>query len=167
MTPKQQKKIDYDGTDVMSRVITNLVNQFPGMKGVTFEFAGVTETSGFGIYPTAGAAIESEKQDVLGHVRQRCQYPFTLVYRSAFSNEGQRIKAKEFLDTLARWLERQPVTIDGTTHQLATYPEMTSESRKIKSITRTSPAHFGGNYDDKVEDWVISLSLKYDHEFDR
>jgi len=74
MTPKQQKKIDYDGTDVMSRVITNLVNQFPGMKGVTFEFAGVSETSGFGIYPTAGAAIESGKQDILGHVRQRCQY---------------------------------------------------------------------------------------------
>lgn len=163
----QQKKIDYDGTDVMSRVLTELLNQFPGINGVSIGFATVSDTSGIGIYPTSGAAIQSERTDITGHVKQVCAYPFNVLYRAALHNEGQKLKIKEFLDTLARWLERQPVTIGDAVYRLTDYPDMPSGRRVIKSISRTSPAYLGAVYDDKVEDWVISLSLKYENEFDR
>ena len=163
----QQKKIDYDGTDVMSRVLTGLLNQFPGMSGVTIEFSTVSDTSGIGIFPTSGAAILEEKEDITGHVKQMCAYPFNVLYRAALHNEGQKLKVKEFLDTLARWLERQPVNIGGSVHQLNKYPEMPSGRRVIKSISRTSPSYLSAAYDDKVEDWIVSFSLKYENEFDR
>ena len=163
----QQKKIDYDGTDVMSRVLTGLLNQFPGMSGVTIEFSTVSDTSGIGIFPTSGAAILEEKEDITGHVKQMCAYPFNVLYRAALHNEGQKLKVKEFLDTLARWLERQPVNIGGSVHQLNKYPEMSSGCRVIESISRTSPSYLSAAYDDKVEDWIVSFSLKYENEFDR
>lgn len=163
----KEKKIDYDGTDVMSRVLTELLNQFPGMDGVTIEFATVSDTSGIGIYPTSGAAILEEKEDITGHVKQVCAYPFNVLYRAALHKEGQKLKVKEFLDTLARWLERQPVNIGGKDYQLTKYPAMQSGCRVIKSISRTSPAYLENAYDDKIEDWLISFSLKYENEFDR
>lgn len=163
----QQKKIDYDGTDVVSRVLTELLNQFPGINGVSIGFATVSDTSGIGIFPTSGAAIQSEKEDITGHVKQVCAYPFNVLYRAALHTEGQKLKIKESLDTLARWLERQPVTIDGTVYQLTRYPDMPSGLRVIKSISRTSSAYLDAAYDDKIEDWVVSLSLKYENEFDR
>lgn len=164
---EKQKKIDYDGTDVMSFVLTELLNQFPGMDSVTIEFSNVSDTSGIGIYPTSGAAILSEKEDITGHVKQVCAYPFNVLYRASFQKEGQKLKVKEFLDTLARWLERQPVNIGGSVHQLTKYPEMPSGRRVIKSISRTSHSYLSAAYDDKVEDWIVSFSLKYENEFDR
>ena len=163
----QEKKIDYDGTDVMSRVLTGLLNQFPGMDGVTITFSLLSESSGISIYPVAGAVILSEKEDIIGHVKQVCAYPFNVVYRAALHKEGQKLKVKEFLDTLARWLERQPVNINGTDHQLTEYPELPSGRRVIKSISRTSTAHLNTVYNDGVEDWLVSFSLKYENEFDR
>lgn len=163
----QEKKIDYDGNAAMSRVLTELLNLFPGMSGVEIKFSLLSETSGIGLYPVAGAVIQSEKEDITGHVKQVCAYPFNVVYRAALQNEGQKLKIKEFLDTLARWLERQPVTIDGTTYHLTKYPDVPSGGRVIKAITRTSTAHLNTAYNDGVEDWLVSLSLKYENEFDR
>lgn len=163
----QKKKIDYDGTDVMSRVLTGLLNGFPGISGTTITFAAVTDTSGIGIFPTSGAAIISEHEDITGHVKQVCAYPFQVLYRAALHNEGQKLKAKEFLDTLARWLERQPVNIGGQEHRLTHYPEMPSGRRVIKSISRSSSAYLSAAYDDRIEDWVVSFSLRYENEFDR
>ena len=163
----QQKKIDYDGDAAISHILTELLNQFPGMDGVEIKFSTLTETSGVGIFPTSGAVLQSEKEDITGHVKQVCAYPFHVIYRAAFQTDGQKLKVKEFLDTLARWLERQPVTINGATYQLAGYPDMASGNRVIKNITRTSTAHLNAAYEDKIEDWLVSLSLKYENEFDR
>lgn len=162
----EQKKIDYDGTDVLSTVLKELLNEFPGVN-TEIAFSTLSETSGIAIFPTSGAAIISEKESITGHVRQVCTYPFTVVYRASLKKEGQKLKVKESLDTLARWLERQPVTLDGETFQLDKYPDMASGNRRIKAISRTSSAHLNAVYQDGVEDWLISMSLKYENEFDR
>lgn len=163
---EQQKKIDYDGTDALSPILKELVNEFPGVS-VEIAFSTLGDTSGIGIFPTSGAAIQSEKESITGHVRQVCTYPFTVVYRASLKTDALKLKVKEFLDTLARWLERQPVTINGKTYQLEKYPDMASGNRRIKAISRTSTAHLNAVYQDGVEDWLISMSLKYENEFDR
>lgn len=165
-TPKQTA-FDVDGSEAVSSVLVSLLNRFPGLGTRTIKFSTLDDTAGLGFFPTSGAAILSNKEDITGHVHQVCLYPFTVVYRAAAKTEAQRLKMKEFLDTLGKWLELQPVTIQGTEHKLSAYPSIGSGNRVIKSITRTNPAHLNAPYQDGVEDWTISATLRYENEFDK
>lgn len=81
--------------------------------------------------------------------------------------EAQKLRVKEFLDALGRWLELQPITVDGQTYKLTGYPELVSGNRVIKSISRTNPGHLSAAYNDGIEDWIISATLRYENEFDK
>lgn len=164
-TPKIS--FDLDGSEAVSSVLLTLLNTFPGLGTRKVLFSTLAETSGIGFFPTSGAAILSDTEDITGHVKQVCLYPFTIVYRSAPRSEEQKLKVKEFLDTLGKWLERQPVTINGTEYQISTYPTLSSGNRVIKSISRSNPAHLSAAYQDNVEDWAISATLRYENEFDK
>lgn len=164
-TPKIS--FDLDGSEAVSSVLLTLLNMFPGLGTRKVLFSTLAETSGIGFFPTSGAAILSDTEDITGHVKQVCLYPFTIVYRSAPRSEEQKLKVKEFLDTLGKWLERQPVTINGTEYQISTYPTLSSGNRVIKSISRSNPAHLSAAYQDNIEDWAISATLRYENEFDK
>lgn len=160
--------IDIDGSEAVSAVLQELLNEFPGLSPrQRVQFATLEDSGGVGFFPSTGAAIEQEKESITGHVRQRCLYPFDVVYRSAPKSEAQRLRIKEFLDTLGKWLERQPVKVNGREEKLAGYPELASGNRVIKSIGRTAPAHPSVAYQDGVEDWTMGLRLMYENEFDR
>lgn len=160
--------IDIDGSEAVSAVLQKLLNEFPGLSArQRVQFATLEDSGGVGFFPSTGAAIETEKESITGHVRQKCLYPFEVVYRSAPKSEAQRLRIKEFLDTLGKWLERQPVKVNGGEEKLAVYPGLDSGNRVIKSISRTNPAHIGTAYQDGVEDWAMGLRLTYDNEFDR
>ena len=159
--------LDIDGMETVSVALLRLANEFPGLgTGQTVRFATLSPTSGMGLFPNAGAALREHKEDVLGHVRQLCLYPFTVVYRAAPESEAQRLRIKEFLDTFGKWLERQPVLIDGAPRQLGQYPALGgSGSRKIRDIRRTTPAYFSEAYNDGIEDWAIAAQLSYENEY--
>ncbi len=160
--------IDVDGSEAVSTVLLALLNRFPGLsEKQNILFATLSESSGIGFFPTTGAALQSDTEDVTGHVRQVCQYPFSVVYRAAPKSEAQRLRIKEFLDVLGKWLERQPVTLGGKEHRLVEYPALSSGNRIIKSVSRTSPAYINAAYQDGIEDWIIAVRLIYDNEFDR
>ena len=57
--------------------------------------------------------------------------------------------------------------IGGETCRLGEYPSLSSGNRVIRSISRTNPGHLNGAYQDGIEDWIISATLRYDNEFDR
>ena len=163
-----QKMVDIDGAEAVSKVLLALLNTFPGLEnGKKVQFSTLSETSGIGFYPTSGAAVLSSKEDVTGHVKQVCLYPFNIIYRAAPKTELQKIRIKEFLDALGKWLELQPVVINEKSHKLAKYPDLSPDSRVIKSISRTNPAHLNATYDDGVEDWIISATLRYENEFNK
>lgn len=163
-----QKMVDIDGAEAVSKVLLALLNTFPGLEnGKKVQFSTLSETSGIGFYPTSGAAVLSSKEDVTGHVKQVCLYPFNIIYRAAPKTELQKIRIKEFLDALGKWLELQPVVINEKSHKLAKYPDLSPDSRVIKSISRTNPAHLNAAYDDGVEDWIISATLRYENEYDK
>lgn len=161
-----QKMIDIEGSEAVSKVLLALLNTFPGLEnGKTVQFSTLAETSGIGFYPTSGAALLSDKEDITGHVKQVCLYPFSVIYRAAPKTEAQKIRIKEFLDALGKWLELQPVIINGQTYKLEGYPDIASGNRTIRSVSRTNPAHLNAAYNDGVEDWIISATLKYENEF--
>lgn len=163
--PKETIKVDIEGSEAVSTVLLNLINDFPG-KSEQIAFSSIGETFGIGFFPTSGAAILSDKTDICGHVTQICQYPFNIVYRSSPSTEQMRIKIKEFLELLGKWLERQDVVIDGKTYKLKEYPALPAGNRVIQSINRTNVAHLAAAYQDGIEDWEVSMTLKYENEYD-
>ena len=126
--------------------------------------SSIAETSGIAFFPTSGAVLISNRESITGHVRQSCAYPFNIIYRAAPKNEKQKLRIKEFLDTLGRWLERQPVTLNDEEYTLSAYPDL-EKGRKIKNIVRSSPSFLERAYQDGVEDWTIRLTLNYDADY--
>lgn len=164
----QKAVIDIDGSEAVSKVLVDFLNTFPGLaENKKILFSTLSETSGIGFFPTAGAVLQSNSEDVIGHVTQVCLYPFSIVYRAAPKSETQRIRIKEWLDTLGKWLEKQSVTIGKAEYKITAYPMLKSGNRVIKSISRTSPAYLNAAYQDNIEDWLVSCTLTYENEFDK
>ena len=160
-------KFDVDGYEVITKALQDLLNSFPGLTdGETIKFSTLEEKSGISFYPISGAVISTEKEDVTGHVNQLCNYPFYLVYRTSAGSQNAKINIKEFLDSIEKWLEKQPVNINGETEKLSSYPELT-EGREITEISRQTPAFLDNVSEGDVQDWVINLALKYRNIFTR
>lgn len=158
---------DLDGTDKITGVIMTLLNQFPGLAdGEEITFSTLSEESGISVYPVSGAVVENETSDITDHVTQICLYPFFLIYRQSGLNQNRRANTKEWLDNIGKWLERQTIKIDDEEHRLMKYPALSGD-RKILSISRQTPSYLDNKSDDQVEDWVVSIAVRYQHEFDR
>ena len=164
---KEKVIIDIDGSEIVSQVVLALLNSFPGLGGKKIQFSYLDEDAGIGFFPSAGSVLESSSESITGRVTQICSYPFTLVYRVAPKSEAQRLRIKGFLDAIGRWLEQQPVVIDGETVRIEKYPDLPQGQRVIKSIARSSSGTLNAVYDNKVEDWTLTASVRYENQFDK
>lgn len=161
---KKPVRYDVDGFEAVTEATQTLLNQYPGLEGLQIQFSTLEKDGGVGWFPITGAAIDAEKKYITGKVHQICNYPFYVVYRTGTSMPSRKITVKEFLDSLGRWLERQPVKIGEETLLLSKYPNL-SGARKITSISRQTPGYLDTIEQDGVENWVIYLALKYTNEF--
>lgn len=155
---------DVDGEEVITNALAELLNSFPTDKAITFSNLG--KDSGFSFYPISGAAIHSEKEDICGNVNQICQYPFVIVYRNAPKLDKQKIRIKELLDNIGKWLEGQTVSVNGESIELSEYPKLSGD-RKILSIRRITPAYVDETDESGTQDWIIQMNLKYKNKFER
>lgn len=157
---------DASGYDVLTIAVKALLNQFPGLyENETVKFEELSEDSGIAFSADNGALIFSGTEDVLGGVRQTCQYPFYIIYRTSSTKERQKMSIQEFLDTFGKWLCREPVVIDGSEQRLSNYPTL-SQGRKITKVTRDNsyglePQESG------VQDWILPVSIEYKYDFER
>lgn len=158
---------DLDGNEVITEALKNLLNEFPLLPDdMEIAFSKLEENSGIAFYPVSGAVIATERKSVTGKVTQICNYPFAVVYRSSVGASGANINIKEFLDSLGRWLEGQPVT-DGTQrYSLKGYPAL-SGNRKITEIVRQTPSYPETPDENGVQNWVINLAFRYRNVFYR
>lgn len=168
MTEEQkQVRYDIDGYDIVTTALRELINQYPGLSDVDeITFSTLNENDGKAMFPVSGAIIETEKESITGHVNQVCLYPFYVIYRQALLTENRKADIKEWLDTLGKWLEMQPVTINGENCTLSEYPPLTG-NREFLSIDRQTPAYLDSTNDNKSENWAIYISARYRNEFDR
>ena len=157
---------DASGYDVLTTAVKALLNQFPGLyENETVKFEELGEDSGIAFSADNGALIFSETEDVLGGVRQTCQYPFYIIYRTSSTKERQKMSIQEFLDTFGKWLCREPVVINESEQRLSKYPTL-SQGRKITKVTRDNsyglePQESG------VQDWILPVSIEYKYDFER
>lgn len=165
----QEKEVRYDldGNDILTDALTELLNRFPRLTdGDKIEFSTLDAEYGKAIYPISGAIIETESTDITGEVTQVCRYPFFVIYRISSSSEQHKVNAKEWLDDLGRWLERQPILVDGAQTTLSSYPPL-SGRRRFLSIERQTPAYLNNTNDNKTEDWAVYITARYSNEFTR
>lgn len=158
---------DIDGYDKLTDAIMDLINQYPALEeGDSILFSSLDDAKGKAMFADSGALVRSEVVSIIDHVTQTCLYPFTVIYRVGGLKESRRIAVKEWLDNFGKWLEKQPIVVNETVYKLEEYPTII-DGRVIKSINRTSPAVLNNVSANNVEDWLISMQVVYQYEFDR
>lgn len=166
-TDNKEIRYDVDGYDAITAALRELLNQFPGLEdSEEISFSTLGEDEGISMFPISGAVIQTENQDVTGHVKQTCLYPFYIIYRVAGLSENNKAVVKEWLDSLGKWLEKQPVNLKGEEYTLEEYPRLTG-TRKFTSIFRQTPGYLDSINENKSENWAIYITAEYENEFYR
>lgn len=158
----EQLRADVENTDTLTDVIKGLLNSYPNLRG-TFTFATLEDSNSKTFYSDSGAIILRETESITGYVVQECVYPFIVMCRSGNTREKRKILIKDFLDNVGRYLEGQPIVIDGTTYTM-TKPIL-SEPMKFEKIERTTNSYMLEPNNDNLEDWVINIQLHYKNKF--
>ena len=157
--------VDATGYEVMTKAVSELLNQYPGLNDRIVTFEELEATSGIAFAADNGGLVMTEKRDILDHITQTCQFPFYIVYRSASTRAAQKIKIQTFLDSIGKWICGEPAEVDGELITLDEYPPLT-QGRKIKRVTRNNS--YGVEPDAKgVQDWLLPVTVEYTNEFDR
>lgn len=161
----EQKIIGYDvtGYEILTNAVLALLAEFPGLNGRKILFEELGE-SGIAFSADNGALVISERRSITDHVTQICQFPFYVIYRTTSTKEFQKLQVQSFLDTLGKWICREPLEIDGETVRIFAYPRL-SDNRKITRVTRSNS--YGLEQDeDGVQDWIMPVTVQYTNEFD-
>lgn len=155
---------DPTGYEYMKKAIKALLNQYPGLNGEKIYFEELGEEEGIAFSADAGALVMAERRSITDHVTQTCQFPFLLIYRTTATREFEKLSVSAFLDTLGKWICREPVDIRGTPYRLPEYPTI-ADGRKITRITRNNSFGTVPN-ENKSQDWILPVSVQYTYEFD-
>ncbi len=156
--------VDASGYEVITKAVSELLNSYPGLNGRIISFEDLS-TSGIAFSADNGSLIMRETEDITGHVKQECQYPFFLIYRTSSTSASQKVKVQTFLDSIGKWMCREPADVNGQEIQLTEYPAL-AKGRKITRITRSNS--YGIEPDEKgVQDWLLPAVAEYTNEFDR
>ena len=153
---KQEVRIDPVDSKDLTDAIMGMLNEYPDLAGgERFAFARLDETGGLAMYPGTGAVIEEEHRSVTGKVRQVCRYPFILLSKAGGLSEERRRGAKEWLDALARWLERRK-----------DMPALTG-CRTLLGFSILSPGYLYDVDESKTETWAVELAARYENIYQK
>lgn len=155
---------DATGYEYLVKATKDLLNDFPGLGEQKVYFEELGEESGIAFSADAGALVMNERRSIIDHITQSCQFPVLVIFRTTATREFQKMNVSSFLDTLGKWICKEPVDINGTIHKLKSYPSL-SDGRKITRITRNNVYGTVPN-ENKSQDWILPVSVQYTYEFD-
>lgn len=154
--------LDATGYEVLTKAVLDLMKEYSEIVGRDIYFEEIGKDSGIAFSADDGALIMSETPDVLGGYFQQCQYPFYVVYRTASTSEKQKLQVQTFLDSLGKWICKEPAEINGQTYILNSYPPLT-QGRKITRVTRLNSYGLEPNAEG-VQDWLLPVTVQYTNE---
>lgn len=154
--------VDATGYEVLTKAVLYLLSVYPGLDGKEILFEELGKTSGLAFSADNGALIMTERRTITGKIWQMCQFPFYVVYRTASTQERQKLQVQTFLDSLGKWLCQEPAEVGGEYIQLTEYPDL-SYGRKITRITRFNSYGTEPN-DEGVQDWILPVTVQYTNE---
>lgn len=153
---------DVQGAESITKAIMDLLDSCPFLG--TVSFASLNDT-GIAVYPSGTPVVRTERRSITGHITQKCSYDIGMVLREYGQNEGRKVSAKDLLDDVGMWLERQPVTVGEETYLLDAYPALSGQ-RQITRIERTSSAAIEAATEDGGTVWSIAVRVSYSNEYD-
>jgi len=164
---EKQYPADLEGFDYVTTALMETLNNYPGLyPGEEFKFSTTDLDDGLNVAATSGAVIIEEIESITGHVTQMCAYPFMVILRASGLSSERKVATKEWMDTLAEWLTRKAVAIDGEIYHMKKWPVLSGD-REIRKIVRNTPAYLAEVTEDKAESWAMDLTINYRQEFDR
>lgn len=155
---------DVTGFDILTNAVLSLLSQFPGLNGRVILFEELGTDSGIAFSANNGALIMTERRSITDHVVQQCQYPFYIVYRTASTEEYQKLQVQAFFDAIGKWLCQEPAVVNGEAVRLRSFPSLT-DGRKITRITRSNSYGLEAN-ENGVQNWILPVTVEYTNEFD-
>lgn len=166
-----EENVQYDvqGYDLLTPAIYDLLNTYPGLDtGEKVSFSQLNESHGKAMFPSTGAIVQYQRESITGHIEKHCLYPFTFVYRASGLTQNRKVNAKEWLENLGKWLEKQTVSIGNRTYKIDEYPVLNSldGDAEIEEIARQTPAYLAQTNGDMSEDWVMTIQARYRIEYD-
>ena len=164
---EKQYPADVEGFKYVTTALMETLNSYPGLyPDEQFKFSTVDLEDGLNVAAISGAVITEEIESITGHVTQMCAYPFMIILRAPGLSSERKVETKEWMDTLAEWLTRKAVNIDGEIYHMKKWPVLSGD-REIRRITRNTPAYLAEITEDKTESWAMDLTIHYRQEFDR
>ena len=109
---------DVAGFQILTNAVLELLSHFPGLNGREILFEELQKDSGIMFSADNGALILSERRSITDHVTQKCQFPFYVVYRTASTQEYQKLQVQAFFDAIGKWICEEPVEINGESVRL-------------------------------------------------
>ncbi len=155
---------DASGHEVITNAVLEMLNSYPGLDGKEILFEEIGDADGIAFSSDSGPLVMTERRSITDHVFQTCQYPFFVIYRSTTTREYQKLYIQTFLDSLGKWLCKEPVEINEESHLLTKYPKL-SDGRRITRITRENAYGLTPN-ENKSQDWMLPVTIQYTNEFD-
>lgn len=154
--------VDATGYEVLTKAVLALLAEYPGLDGREILFEELGENSGIAFSADNGALVMTERRTITGKIWQTCQYPFYVVYRTASTQERQKLQIQTFLDSLGKWICQEPAEIGGEIVRLKAYPEL-AQGRKITRVTRLNSYGLEPN-NNGVQDWLLPVTVQYTNE---
>ncbi len=157
--------VDATGYELLTEAALTLLAQYPGLDGREILFEDLKKNSGLAFSAGNGALVMTERKTITGKIWQTCQYPFFVIYRTASTQERQKLRIQTFLDSLGKWLCGEPAEITkGRYEKLSGYPDL-SQGRKITRVTRLNSYALEPSADG-VQDWILPVTVQYTNEIE-
>lgn len=157
---------DIEGFESLKRAVLYLLSSYPGLEPREIVFEDLQPgSSGLAIGANSGSLILTERVSITDHVRQTCEFPFFVIYRTSATREDKKLQVADFLDTFGRWMTGQTVTVDGINTKLTSYPKLDG-GRKITGITIFNSYGIEPT-EDGYQDWYLPVTVQYTNEFDK
>jgi len=165
MPDNKPQEYDAGGYEVLTKAVSELLNAYPGLTElglddgygdvIPFENIGY---NGITFSASNGPLVVSERKSITDFVRQKCSFPFFIVFRASAKDARIKLRIQTFLDSLGKWLCHEP-----TAYEKAVYPSLAG-GRKITRIRRENS--FGAEPEaDGGQDWLLPVTIEYDNEF--
>lgn len=156
--------VDATGYEVLTKAVLALMMQYSEIVGRDIYFEELGKDSGIAFSADNGALVMTERKTVTGKIWQTCQYPFYVVYRTASTQERQKLQVQTFLDSLGKWICQELAEVNGEMIRLKEYPTL-AHGRKITRVTRLNSYGLEPN-EQGVQDWILPVTVQYTNEIE-
>lgn len=148
----------------ITEAVKKIIAKYEAISGLKIPY-GVIGKDGMGFISESGALVLKEEYDIAGGFVKSCSFPFFLLCRKETKDEKARLSAGRILENFGKWITGEPVYLNGSIHELTSYDyPVLGEGKVIYKITRENYYPEEPNGQAGTQDWILPVTVFYEHE---